>query len=311
MVNRLRSRKTPPASDLHRLIPTTMELSPSSTHPNPQPHPHHRKIELQSPLDLTYLQSNLSTSAQQKVDLHFPPTAYRPQPPPAKPAEFISLDGPSKDASILSQPTHTQSQPQSQQEQVEEDPFRARVRQLVDAFLSRTWQGAAHSISINGLDASTLPSTAQTASLEAEANGEREGVDFKYTPYDGKLQNKVASLYGELEMLTAQVSKLRREAPKAGAEMYERRLREGIQDDGRKWNAMKEKVRKEGAAEKGIELDDVRDGWHEDVKSMYEKGMDELVKLAGLAKDEQGRGGSLTETVGTVQRARTVAMEFE
>ncbi|KAI9707119.1 MAG: hypothetical protein M1836_000079 [Candelina mexicana] len=33
----------------------------------------HRKIELQSPLDLTYLQSNISRSARAKLDLNLPP----------------------------------------------------------------------------------------------------------------------------------------------------------------------------------------------------------------------------------------------
>ena len=34
---------------------------------------HHRKIDLQSPEDLTYLYSNISNAAQQKLDLAIPP----------------------------------------------------------------------------------------------------------------------------------------------------------------------------------------------------------------------------------------------
>jgi kinetochor protein Mis14/NSL1 len=37
--------------------------------------PHHRKIDLQSPQDLTYLLANIHAAAQQKVDIHFPPSA--------------------------------------------------------------------------------------------------------------------------------------------------------------------------------------------------------------------------------------------
>ena len=37
--------------------------------------PHHRKIELQSPADLTYLLSNVRASAQSKLDSAFPPSA--------------------------------------------------------------------------------------------------------------------------------------------------------------------------------------------------------------------------------------------
>lgn len=36
---------------------------------------HHRKIDLQSPLDLTYLFNNIKTAAQQKLDLAIPPSA--------------------------------------------------------------------------------------------------------------------------------------------------------------------------------------------------------------------------------------------
>lgn len=35
----------------------------------------HRKIELQSPADYTYLYANTVTASRQKLDLHFPPSA--------------------------------------------------------------------------------------------------------------------------------------------------------------------------------------------------------------------------------------------
>ena len=36
---------------------------------------HHRKIDLQSPSDLTYLLNNIKTAARQKIDLAIPPSA--------------------------------------------------------------------------------------------------------------------------------------------------------------------------------------------------------------------------------------------
>jgi kinetochor protein Mis14/NSL1 len=36
---------------------------------------HHRKIDLQSPADLTYLLNNIKAAAQQKLDLAIPPSA--------------------------------------------------------------------------------------------------------------------------------------------------------------------------------------------------------------------------------------------
>lgn len=37
--------------------------------------PHYRKLDLQSPLDLTYLHNNTVSLSRQKLDLHFPPSA--------------------------------------------------------------------------------------------------------------------------------------------------------------------------------------------------------------------------------------------
>lgn len=47
---------------------------------------HYRKIELQSPADLTYLYTNAVAESRQKLDLHFPPSAYSngDQPDPMK-----------------------------------------------------------------------------------------------------------------------------------------------------------------------------------------------------------------------------------
>jgi hypothetical protein len=75
----------------------------------------------------------------------------------------------------------------------------------------------------------------------------------------------------------------------------------------------------------GLEMDGgvgmgLREGWRDDVRVSYERGVDELVRLSGFKThngsvsgngNDNGRGGSLTETVGKVQRARTVALEFD
>lgn len=37
--------------------------------------PHHRKIDLQSPADLTYLHTNVVALSRRKLDLNFPPSA--------------------------------------------------------------------------------------------------------------------------------------------------------------------------------------------------------------------------------------------
>lgn len=36
---------------------------------------HHRRVELQSPADFTFLEGNVKRAARQKIDLHLPPSA--------------------------------------------------------------------------------------------------------------------------------------------------------------------------------------------------------------------------------------------
>jgi kinetochor protein Mis14/NSL1 len=95
--------------------------SSTSTQPTIPPNPHHRKIDLQSPLDLTYLQTNIRNAASQKLNLHFPARV---------------LDGAGG-----------------------EDEMRKGVETLVEEFIQRTYALASPSITVNGLDADQLSST--------------------------------------------------------------------------------------------------------------------------------------------------------
>ncbi|RMD42364.1 hypothetical protein DV735_g2789, partial [Chaetothyriales sp. CBS 134920] len=265
---------------------------PSTSVPPQGPsNPHHRKIELQSPLDLTYLQANLWQCAQEKAKLHTGAAAAG-APTSAKPAEFILLGGSSGSGGS--------EEKQAREKKEQSDAVHA----LVSAFLSATWANALPSISINGLD--------------NHQREEIEGVDYRYAAFDGKLQQRVASLYAEVEALTAQVSRLRREAPTRGAAAYAEAVRGVMDEDDDLWRRRRQVEDEEEQQQNqvGLQLEQVRSGWHEDVQSMYERGVDDLVRLAGLKRsDGDGRGGSsdasLTETVGKVQRARSVAMEFE
>lgn len=293
----------------------------TSIHPNPIPDSHHRKIELQSAHDLTYLQANLVTSARQKLDLHFPPSAafQKSSSSQAQPATVISLDG------IASNAQNEQRDESLASVALEkEDPLRAKVRELVDTFMTKTWQGACKNITVNGMDATTIPimtsqSPSSSESQPKEPEAEIEGVDFVYEAYDSRLQAKVAGLYGELEALTAQVSQLRRTAPGQGAQEFQQRLTSELCDDDDGFEKQMAAVR-DGARqdEDGtLKLKPLRDGWHDDVQEMYARGTGELVSLAGLRTDEtlpgasSQRGSSLTEIVGKIQRARTVALELE
>lgn len=276
---------------------------------------HHRKVELQSPQDFTYLQANLVASARQKLDLHFPPSALQKNARGhAQPATVISLDG------VKPLGSHQDPKEEGGQEE-EEDPLRAHVRQLVDAFITRTWDGAAKNITVNGMDATSLAVLTRSVAPSKlnEPEEEREGVDFAYEAYDTRLQSRVAGLYGELEALTAQVSRLRRTAPKQGSDGLRDKLAEEMVKEQAGFEAQVAALR-EGATDAGaanLDLQPVRDGWHDDVKAMYERGTGGLAALAGLHPGGTDtslplhHGSSLTETMGKVQRGRTVAMEFE
>ncbi|KAG9790863.1 hypothetical protein KCU88_g1196, partial [Aureobasidium melanogenum] len=314
-----------------------MSLEEPHAHPPRAPDTHHRKIELQSPYDLTYLQANLAASAKEKLDLHFPPSAAQTGANAntrAQPAIVISLDGvnPTTTTTTTTTSSHapgaasseTEQQTKGSKEENEEDPLRARVRALVDSFMTRTWEGARQNIVVNGMDATLFP---MLAGEEQQPGGkdqeEREGIDFVYEPYDTRLQAKVAGLYGELEALTAQVSKLRRVAPKQGATAYADALMARIAEDEAEFEARVAAIRGEKQSvpaqwELKPPPSTAREGWSDDVKEMYERATGQLASLAGLltaAKEAESASRSeepsLTETVGKVQRATTVAMEFE
>jgi kinetochor protein Mis14/NSL1 len=72
----------------------------------------HRKIELQSPADLSYLIANVSRAARSKIDTHLPPDAA----------------------------------PESG-----EDALRRRVEVLVEEYIRKTFEGAKEGISVNGM----------------------------------------------------------------------------------------------------------------------------------------------------------------
>ncbi|KAK4692843.1 kinetochor protein Mis14/NSL1, partial [Lecanoromycetidae sp. Uapishka_2] len=100
---------------------------------------HHRKIDLQSPADLTYLLTNIKAAAQQKLDLAIPPSA--------------APEG--------------------------EDAYRSKVEELVQEYILQTLTLALPSLTLNGLDPSptllrpdTLPE-----STSPDDNGNYEPYD--------------------------------------------------------------------------------------------------------------------------------------
>ncbi|MCJ1452759.1 hypothetical protein MMC28_003102 [Mycoblastus sanguinarius] len=100
---------------------------------------HHRKVDLQSPSDLTYLLNNIKAAAQQKLDLAIPPSA--------------APEG--------------------------EDAYRAKVEDLVQEYVLQTLTLALPSLTLNGLDPSPtlLRSDPAPESTTPDDNGNYEPYD--------------------------------------------------------------------------------------------------------------------------------------
>lgn len=298
----------------------TQASSQHTHHPNPIPNQHHRRIELQSHADLTYLQQNLAKAAREKLDLHFPPQHSTRG---AAPAEVITLGG------AVSQSAEEREADQNRNKengQEDEDPFRQNVRHLVDEFLRQTFQSASHSVSVNGIDATLLPISQlpscsnptpsldeQSVSKALRPEEEVEGIHYTFETFDPRLKARLQSLHGELENLTKQVSQLRRNAPKDAAENYAQTLEAAMEQEEQIWEAEQEQLHNQ--SHKGLQLTSTREGWNEDVRDVYTRGVQSLAVLSGISQktgsNDLANVASLTETVGRAQRARGVAMEFE
>ncbi len=126
-------------------------------------------------------------------------------------------------------------------------------------------------------------------------------------------------MYAELESLTVQVGQLRRGAPGEGARTLGVDSAEKMDIEDEEYEQEARTLREEALGEAGVAALDLKtlpEGWYDDRRDMFERGTRELAALAGMvnSSEEAGnaaKGPSLTETVGRVQRAKTVAMEFD
>ncbi|KAK3207826.1 hypothetical protein GRF29_96g583441 [Pseudopithomyces chartarum] len=114
--------------------------------------PEHRKIELQSPADLTHLTSQLRTLARSKLDQAFPPQPSTSTLPP--------------------------------------DDLRAQVESMVDAFVAQVLSGMRHNISINGVDVIARGAPDEDGNFPDDQK-EEEVVIEEFEPFDEKLRRRV------------------------------------------------------------------------------------------------------------------------
>ncbi|KAG8162122.1 hypothetical protein KVR01_007887 [Diaporthe batatas] len=166
----------------------------------------HRKIELQSPEDLTFLINNVRRAAGEHINAAFPP-----------------VDDAHDDGA---------------------DELRVRIDKLVADYISQTFTLAAPNLSINGfdLDARTFPavyldspSPSSTHNLRkrrggADNNSQPEEI-VQYEAFDARKRARVEELAREEEDLMREIAALKRRVPAATAKGFAEGFWEGVRAD--------------------------------------------------------------------------------
>lgn len=112
----------------------------------------HRKIELQSPLDLLYLQSNASALLRSKLDLHFPPSAAPPS--------------------------------------ASDDILKSRVEELCVAYITQIFDSARENLAINGLEGKQMEEAMKAAEKgEEEQEAYDSKLGLKLLALSSQIEN--------------------------------------------------------------------------------------------------------------------------
>lgn len=147
----------------------------------------HRKIELQSPADLTFLTSQIRNAARQKLDLHLPAVSDSSEP----------------------------------------DELRSQVEQLVDAFVAQVLHGMRHNISINGIDVVTQGREGDEVDEHGHKmegileDGPSQVEEEEFEPFDDKLRTKLSTTVQKRDALISKISQHRRTTPSTAAETFQ------------------------------------------------------------------------------------------
>jgi len=145
----------------------------------------HRKIELQSPADLTFLTAQLRTAARQKLDLHLPQVSDTTEP----------------------------------------DELRRNVEDLVDAFVVQMLSGIRNNASINGIDVVQRGREGdEVDGVEIPDEGVSAVEQEEYEVFDDKLRAKLSSTIAKRDNLIAKISQHRRGTPGAAAVAFQERF---------------------------------------------------------------------------------------
>lgn len=201
----------------------------------------HRKIELQSPSDLTYLTSQIRTAARQKLDLHLP------------------------------------LQPSSDNTP---DDLRAQTELLVDAFVAHVLSGLRANLSINGLEVVTEGrggGFGASDAMEGVEGGEAvQGVEKEdFEAFDDKLRARLADQVAKRDRLVASISKHRRETPVVSA----RRFEQVFEEEGREGEAKRVKMMESASVGAADTVGEVSLQREEEVRRNWERAVEGLGRL--------------------------------
>lgn len=238
----------------------------------------HRKIELQSPEDLTFLINNVRRAAEEHINAAFPP-----------------VDDTQDDGA---------------------DELRVRIEKLVADYISQTFTLAAPNLSINGfdLDAKTFPavyldtpSPSSTRNLRKRRGDNAQPDEIvQYEAFDARKRARVEELAREEEDLMREIAALKRRVPAATAKGFAEGFWEGVRADeealGRARDGAIAAVAGGGREVEGQEEKEGEEEGEDARKSSKPKPvLDSIGPLERQARVEAGYG-AVVDTLGRLKR---------
>lgn len=141
---------------------------------------HHRKVELQSPADLSYLTSQIRSAAQKKLDLHLPPVSNGSEP----------------------------------------DDLRRKTEEFVDAFVAQVLEGMRHNISINGMDVVNAEGGGGNGAAPGAGEGKSVVEVEEYEELDNKLRERLRTTIAKRDTLVGKIAAHRRTTPQLASQRF-------------------------------------------------------------------------------------------
>jgi kinetochor protein Mis14/NSL1 len=162
--------------------------------------PAHRKIELQSPEDLTYLVDNVRRAAADSINAAFPPVDH---PLDGQEDELRNqIEQLVNDVRFLPPPSHPQ--PTCPQTQLTNHP----------QYILKTFTLASPNLTINGLP---LTNPSRLLTPHSPSHPSSPEIQYEYEPFDGRKRDRMEALISQEEDLLRSIAHLKRRVPQASA----------------------------------------------------------------------------------------------